>query len=154
MTELEQRLRTIAEEKNTKLLPTNLKEGVTCLGIRGTAKLVNNQNKKITENGIYMPDEGYTGLGAVVVEVVDGSLDEVINIQDEIIATQQTQIDALVLKLEGKARPDDATYTELFGVATSIYDTGIEDDSETAEFTVDEEIACLNRAIKILKGVI
>ena len=30
---------------------------------------INNQNKTITENGIYFADEGYTGLGEVVVNV-------------------------------------------------------------------------------------
>ena len=32
---------------------------------------INNQNKTITENGIYSADEGYTGLGEVVVDVAN-----------------------------------------------------------------------------------
>ena len=36
MTELEQRLRTIVTEKEEKLLPENLKAGITCLGVAGT----------------------------------------------------------------------------------------------------------------------
>ena len=34
---------------------------------------INNQNKTITENGTYTADEGYTGLGEVVVDVAGGS---------------------------------------------------------------------------------
>ena len=36
MTELEQRLRTIVTEKEEKLLPENLKKGITLLGVTGT----------------------------------------------------------------------------------------------------------------------
>lgn len=36
MTNLESLLRYIQEEKNTKLIPENLKEGVECLGVTGT----------------------------------------------------------------------------------------------------------------------
>ena len=36
MTVLEQKLRDIADEKDLKLLPENLKKGITCLGVTGT----------------------------------------------------------------------------------------------------------------------
>ena len=32
---------------------------------------INNQNKTITENGTYTADEGYTGLGEVIVDVAN-----------------------------------------------------------------------------------
>lgn len=33
---------------------------------------INNQDKEITENGVYTADEGYTGLGTILVKVKDG----------------------------------------------------------------------------------
>lgn len=79
MNELERQLRTISHEKTTKILPGNIKAGITCFDVEGTLIPVNNQNKKITNNGIYMPDEGYTGLGAVVVEIENGGDDTYVN---------------------------------------------------------------------------
>lgn len=38
MTELEQRLRTIVNERETKIIPENIKAGVTIFGIEGTLK--------------------------------------------------------------------------------------------------------------------
>ena len=37
--------------------------------INGSAEMVNNQDKEVTENGTYTADEGYTGLGTVTVNV-------------------------------------------------------------------------------------
>ena len=54
------------------LTPEKLVKGNTVLGIEGTAETgteINNQNKEITTNGTYTADEGYTGLGAVTVNV-------------------------------------------------------------------------------------
>lgn len=42
-----------------------------------TINTVNNQDKEITENGTYSPDEGYTGLGNVVVNVPTGGSGDV-----------------------------------------------------------------------------
>ena len=49
---------------------------------------------------------------------------------------------------------EDATYAELFAIADNIYNPDIPDDSETANFTIDDEQICLQRALKILKGAI
>lgn len=49
---------------------------------------------------------------------------------------------------------EDATYAELFAIADNIYNPDIPDDSTTANFTVDDEQICLQRALKILKGAI
>lgn len=48
----------------------------------------------------------------------------------------------------------DATYAELFAIADNIYNPDIPDDSATANFTIDDEQVCLQRALKILKGAI
>ena len=45
----------------------------------------------------------------------------------------------------------DPTYSELFTLASSIYNPGIPDDSSTAIFTEDEEIRCLEQIIDIIK---
>nr|DAY48216.1 MAG TPA: hypothetical protein [Caudoviricetes sp.] len=49
---------------------------------------------------------------------------------------------------------EDATYAELFAIADNIYNPDVPDDSATANFTIDDEQVCLQRALKILKGVI
>lgn len=54
------------------LTSDKLVKGNTILGIEGTAETgteINNQDKEITENGTYTADEGYTGLGTVIVNV-------------------------------------------------------------------------------------
>lgn len=84
-TELENKLRLILTDKNTNLLPENLKKGVTCLGVEGTAETgteINNQDKEITENGTYTADEGYTGLGTVTVNISASSTKPNIFLQD------------------------------------------------------------------------
>ena len=48
--------------------------------------------------------------------------------------------------------PTDATYAELFTIADNIYNPSVPDDSETADFTIDDEQVCLQRALKILRG--
>lgn len=52
MTELEQRLRTIVNEKETKLSPENIKKGITIFGVEGTLE------SKYNENGQIMLDDG------------------------------------------------------------------------------------------------
>ena len=49
---------------------------------------------------------------------------------------------------------EDATYAELFAIADNIYNPDVPDDSATANFTIDDEPVCLQRALKILRGVI
>lgn len=54
------------------ITPEKIVDGYTIFGVDGTAEIggeINNQNKTITENGIYTADEGYTGLGTVTVNV-------------------------------------------------------------------------------------
>lgn len=75
MTELERKLRLAVSEKTDKLLPENIRYGVTIFGITGTQKEVHNQIKQITENGTYEPDEDYTGFSNVVVNVPTGGID-------------------------------------------------------------------------------
>lgn len=59
-------------EINGKIIPENIKKGVTIFNTEGTAEAgteINNQDKEITENGTYNADEGYTGLGTVTVNI-------------------------------------------------------------------------------------
>ena len=60
--------------ENIGLTPEKILEGNTILNIEGTGKggeEINNQDKEITENGVYTADEGYTGLGTILVKVKD-----------------------------------------------------------------------------------
>lgn len=102
----------IATEKATKILPENIKKDISILGVIGNLEAVNNQDKEITENGTYTADEGYTGLGAVTVNVpTSEDLQEQLNAQDAIIEELQTE-------LENKARIGYNTKAE-FGVLES-----------------------------------
>lgn len=79
MNSLETNLRLIKQEKDEKILPENIKKDVSILGVTGTLEStteINNQDKEITTNGTYTADEGYTGLGTVIVNVKFDSFDE------------------------------------------------------------------------------
>ena len=60
----------IADKGN--ITPDKIVKGNTIFGVEGTAETgtkINNQDKDITKNGTYTADEGYTGLGTVIVNV-------------------------------------------------------------------------------------
>ena len=69
-------------------------------------KQINNQDKEVTENGTYIADEGYTGLGTVTVNVPQENLQEQLNAQDLIIQQLQEKLsnkaiyDCLIIKAE------------------------------------------------------
>ncbi len=69
--------------------------------------------------------------------------------------TPDTGYDAMEkLRLNINVGTADATYAELFAIADDIYNPSVPDDSETANFTIDDEQICLQRALKILKGAV
>ena len=84
---------------------------------------------------------------------VEGTLSQSENLQEQLDA-QDLIIQQLQEELAGKASSGQLSYSELFALANSIYDTGITDDSETANFTVGDEMICLQRGLKILRGVV
>ena len=73
---------------------------------------------------------------------------EVLNAQDQKIAELE---EALAYKTAGS---DEIEYKKVFVLAVSIYDSGVEDDSVTADFTINDEQICLQRALKILRGAV
>lgn len=69
--------------------------------------------------------------------------------------TPDTGYDAMEkLRLNINVGTADATYAELFAIADDIYNPDVPDDSATADFTIDDEQICLQRALKILKGAV
>lgn len=54
---------------DSNITAANIKSGVSILGVAGEVVEVNNQNKTVNQNGVYVPDSGYTGLGEVTVAV-------------------------------------------------------------------------------------
>ena len=75
----------------------------------------------------------------------------------ERIRENNTRIDRIKNKVDALpdySDPTDATYAELFAIADDIYNPSVPDDSATANFTTNDEQICLQRALKILKGVI
>lgn len=96
-TELEGDLNLILTEKETKILPENIKKDVQIFGVTGTLEQgsgteINNQDKTITENGAYTADEGYTGLGTVTVNISQEDLQEQLNAQDLVIQQLQEEL--------------------------------------------------------------
>lgn len=61
-------------------------------GGNGDGEKINNQDKTITENGIYAADEGYTGLGTVVVNVSSGGEDGADNGLDAFVEMSGTNL--------------------------------------------------------------
>ena len=50
-----------------------------------TGSQINNQDKEITENGTYTADEGYTGLGNVIVDVTDPEYETNLSLTEQIL---------------------------------------------------------------------
>ena len=223
--QLQQILDDILQDKNTNLTPDNLKQGVTCLGIKGNlqegidtsdataiASDISNgktayvNKKKITgtlidNNGQITLDnqdditaktgsdylDVHTNIGTDTIvrannpisirpsfektaEAIGLTADKIIegntilgiegtgktseDLQEQ-LDNQDLIIQQLQEELAGKASGgSQLSYSELFALVTSIYDTGIADDSETANFTIDDEMVCLQRGLKILRGVV
>lgn len=67
----------VTSEIDENIVAGNIKKDVEILGITGTLESgggteINNQDKTITENGVYTADSGYTGLGTITVNVEGG----------------------------------------------------------------------------------
>ena len=73
MSELNEKLLEIKRQKDTYIIPENIKKDITVYGVTGTLEsggsTINNQDKTVTQNGTYTADSGYTGLGTVTVNV-------------------------------------------------------------------------------------
>lgn len=85
---------------------------------------------------------------------IEGTLIPTEDLQEQLDA-QDAIIQQLQYELANKTSGDgQLSYSELFALATSVYDTGIEDDSKTVNFTTADEMICLQRGLKILRGVV
>ena len=85
---------------------------------------------------------------------IEGTLIPTEDLQEQ-LDTQDAIIQQLQVELANKTSGDgQLSYSELFALATSVYDTGIEDDSKTVNFTTADEMICLQRGLKILRGVV
>ena len=71
------------------LTADKIAKGNTILDIEGTAETggttINNQDKNITSNGQYTADEGYTGLGTIIVNVVDEEYETNLSLTKQIL---------------------------------------------------------------------
>ena len=91
LTELQENLQAILDEKTNKVLPANIKSGVTIFNVQGTLVGLEGQEKTVTPDiitQIIEPDENYNGLTRVTISSVDHSIDN--NIQAENIKKDVT----------------------------------------------------------------
>lgn len=96
--ELQEVLEDIRDDKLSYLIPQNIRSGVKILGVTGNAPIVNNQLKRITENGVYTPDTnlGYTGLGEIEVIVEDPEYITNLNLTKSILGSYDYPNEILV----------------------------------------------------------
>lgn len=60
----------VTNEIDPNIVPENIRKNVSILGVTGTLEYaIHNQDINIEENGIYEPEEGYTGFGKVTVDI-------------------------------------------------------------------------------------
>lgn len=60
---------------DSRIKASNIKSGITILGVTGTVEELKGQSKTITANGTYTPDSGFNGITNLVVDVA-GAEDE------------------------------------------------------------------------------
>lgn len=117
----------------------------------------------VTQNGqtVITPDTGYDAMDGVqvTVNVPEAQLQTktynfTTNQTIELLPdTGYDGFDSVMLTINVPTE-GEATYTELFAIADNIYNPSVPDDSATANFTIDDEQVCLQRALKILRGVV
>lgn len=64
---------------DNNIIASNIKQGVEILGVNGICEELVGQSKSVTENGIYIPDNGYNALTSITVNVPKGLNREVKN---------------------------------------------------------------------------
>ena len=105
MSQLIDNLNEIKRQKDTYLLPQNLKKDVIVLGVTGTyeggGQEINNQDKTITENGVYTADSGYTGLGEVTVNVTDSEYTTNLALSNQILGGSLPYAELAYIKSTG-----------------------------------------------------
>lgn len=98
MSELQTNLNTILADKNVNLLPQNLKEGVTCLGVTGTMKSgIDTSDATATINDIAQDKTAY-----VNGEKITGTLKKLFELSyiiNNVVWTDETDLDQLRLDI-------------------------------------------------------
>ena len=106
-----EKLVTIAENQQN-VFNAGYEKGLASGGIP-----INNQDKTITENGVYQADEGYTGLGTVTVEVASTGGGDIDALIDKSITEITSNVESIK---EYVFRGCKALKTASFPLATSI----------------------------------
>ena len=95
---LEDKLNLILEDKNTNLLPENLKQGVTCLGVEGTMQAgIDTSDATATVNDIAQDKTAY-----VNGEKITGTLKKLFELSyivNDVIWTDETDLEQLRLDI-------------------------------------------------------
>lgn len=75
---LNTKIKSILTEKNTKILPNNIKSGVNILGVAGNVIALNGETKTITpttSQQTITPSQGKNGITEATIEAVTSSID-------------------------------------------------------------------------------
>ena len=129
-TDLEQKLNSILLEKQEVLSPDVLKKDVTFLGVTGILDAggveLNNQDKTITENGVYKADEGYTGFGEVTVNVQAEGIKQFATVEEmQADTTAEDGDKAIVYNTEFEPSTPSSIFTIVKFPETVVLDTAV-----------------------------
>lgn len=85
--QLQSKTYNFTQNTNIELLPDTGYDGFdsVTLNINVPGSAINNQDKTITENGVYTADSGYTGLGEVTVNVTDSEYTTNLTLSQQIL---------------------------------------------------------------------
>lgn len=93
---------------DSNILSSNIKEGISILGVDGNVVELKGQTKTVTpttSQQVITPDTNYNGLTSVTVEPVEDETTE-LNTQDTLLSAQETKIEQLGQALDNKIALD------------------------------------------------
>ena len=112
----------VSSNIDNNIIPENIKNGITILGVEGALTESRTQPINITSNGVYTPDSGYTGFSRVSVDI------NTVNNQDATFTKDGTYT---------PTAPYTGFGTVVVNTSSTLQDKTIEIDSTTpTEFTV------------------
>lgn len=112
---LNTKIKSILQEKNTKMLPENIKSGINILGISGNLVPLNGETKTITpttSQQTIIPSQGKNGITEATIEAVTSSI-------DANITAGNIKKDVTILNVTGTFEGGSGEYNAKFNTAVT-----------------------------------